>query len=53
MYFDKFNHFLYELKRANLGPVMEMSTIWSYNDSKSTTFTKQIEKKSIIKKNQS
>lgn len=53
IYFDKFNHFLYELKRANLGPIMEMCIIWSYNDNKSPTFIKEINKISENKKKQS
>ena len=26
---NKFNHYLYELRRAKFGPVMEMSSIWA------------------------
>jgi hypothetical protein len=25
---NKFNHYLYELKRAKFGPIMEMCSIW-------------------------
>ena len=49
-YFDKFNHFLYEIKRAYLGPIMEMCEIWTHNEAKSKTFKKAIEQSNKKKK---
>lgn len=34
---NKFNHYLYELKRAKFGPLMEMCSIWM-NQSLSANF---------------
>ena len=31
---DKFNHYIYELKRPIFGPVVEMSCIWRNKDSR-------------------
>lgn len=38
--FDAFNHYLYELKRSNLGPIMESSCIWTHLDQRSKQFKK-------------
>lgn len=35
---DKYNHFLYELKRAKLGPISECVSIWSSLEQKSIYF---------------
>ena len=35
---DKFNHYLYELKRAPLGPISEMCSIWAANDQRRKAF---------------
>ena len=31
---DKFNHFIYELERAEFGPMMELCNIWMTTDSR-------------------
>ena len=36
--FDGFNHYLYELKRSYLGPIMESSCIWTHLDQRSRNF---------------
>jgi hypothetical protein len=36
--YDSFNHYLYELKRSNLGPVMESACIWTHLDQRSKLF---------------
>ena len=46
--YDRFNHFLYELKRANFGPIMESACIWSHLDQRSKFY-----KKSEIMKSES
>ena len=38
MKFDSFNHYLYELKRSCLGPIMESSCIWTHLDQRSKMF---------------
>ena len=48
-YFDKFNHFLYEIRRAYLGPIMEMCEIWAHHETKAKTFKKAIENQTKIK----
>lgn len=42
--FDAFNHYLYELKRSNLGVIMESACIWAHYDQRSKIF-KKINKK--------
>ena len=39
---DKFNHFIYELERAEFGPVMELSKIWMVNDPRSEVYEEKI-----------
>ncbi len=39
---NKINHFIYELERAQFGPVMEMCSVWRHCDPKSDTFEKFI-----------
>ncbi len=39
-----FNHYLYELKRAQFGPIMEMCNIWINKDLKSKFYQEKIEK---------
>ena len=39
-----FNHYLYELKRAQFGPIMEMCNIWVNKDLKSKFYLEKIEK---------
>ena len=39
-----FNHYLYEVKRAQFGPIMEMCNIWVNKDSKSKFYLEKIEK---------
>jgi hypothetical protein len=31
---NKFNHYLYEMKRAKFGPLMEMCSIWCSQDAR-------------------
>lgn len=38
--YDSFNHFLYELKRSNLGVLMESACIWAHLDQRSGVFKK-------------
>jgi recombinational DNA repair protein (RecF pathway) len=38
--YDAFNHYLYELKRSNLGPIMESACIWAHLDQRSRAFKK-------------
>lgn len=38
--YDKFNHYLYEIKRSDLKPVMEAACIWTHLDQRSKTFKK-------------
>lgn len=43
---DKYNHFLYELKRAALlGPLIENVSIWSSSEQKSSYFDQLTERK--------
>ncbi len=35
---DKYNHFLYELKRSQLGPISECVSIWSSLEQRSIYF---------------
>lgn len=37
---DKYNHFLYELKRASLGPLSENVSIWATLEQRSSYFEK-------------
>lgn len=39
-----FNHYLYELKRAKFGPIMEMCNIWVSKDLKSKYYLEKTEK---------
>ena len=39
-----FNHYLYELKRAKFGPIMEMCNIWVNKDLKSKFYLEKLEK---------
>ena len=39
-----FNHYLYELKRAQFGPIMEMCNIWVNKDLKSKFYLEKMEK---------
>ena len=39
-----FNHYLYELKRAQFGPIMEMCNIWVNKDLKSKFYLEKLEK---------
>ena len=41
---DKFNHFLYELKRAEMGVLLELCAIWTKNCPKAETFRMAIQK---------
>ena len=38
----QFNHYLYELRRAIFGPIMEMCTIWMSQDLRANYFTEQM-----------
>jgi len=38
--YDAFNHYIYELKRSNLGPLMESACIWAHFDQRSRIFKK-------------
>jgi hypothetical protein len=40
---DQFNHFLYELKRAKLGPISENAAIWSTLEQRANYFESLIE----------
>jgi len=35
---DQYNHFLYELRRAKLGPITENASIWSALEQRATFF---------------
>ena len=39
-----FNHYLYELRRAQFGPIMEMCNIWVNKDLKSKFYLEKVEK---------
>ena len=39
-----FNHYLYELKRAQFGPIMEMCNVWISKDLKAKFYLDKIEK---------
>ncbi len=39
-----FNHYLYELKRVQFGPIMEMCNIWVNKDLKSKFYLEKMEK---------
>ncbi len=41
---NKINHFIYELERAQFGPLMEMCSVWRHCDKKAEIFGKFIEK---------
>jgi hypothetical protein len=41
---NKINHFIYELERAQFGPIMEMCSVWRNCDKKAEIFAKLIEK---------
>ncbi len=45
---NKFNHYLYEMKRAKFGSVMEMCSIWMSQDSRADHYK---DKQYIIAKN--
>ena len=36
---DKFNHFIYELKRSMLGPMNELCNIWMQSDPRATFYS--------------
>ena len=36
--YDGFNHYLYELKRSNLGPIMQSACIWTHLDQRSKQY---------------
>ena len=38
--YNKFTHYLYELKRSFLGPLMECSCVWAHLDQRSQEFKK-------------
>lgn len=38
--YDAFNHYLYELKRSELGPIMESACIWTHLDQRSKLYRK-------------
>lgn len=42
---DKYNHFLYELKRNKLGPISECVSIWSSLEQRSLYFEQLIKKR--------
>lgn len=42
--FDAFNHYLYEIKRSNLGAIMESACIWAHFDQRSRIYKKIKEK---------
>lgn len=41
LYSDKFNHYVYELKRSIFGPVTEMCSIWKSIDPRSELLKKE------------
>jgi hypothetical protein len=41
---NKINHFIYELERAQFGPIMEMCSVWRNCDKKAEIFAKLIKK---------
>ena len=40
---NQFNHFLYELKRAQFGPISEMVNLWANYDKRSEHFMERID----------
>ena len=42
-----FNHYLYELRRAQFGPIMEMCNIWVSKDLKSKFYLEKLEKLNV------
>ncbi len=40
---NKINHFIYELERAQFGPLMEMCSVWRHCDKRADIFAKFIE----------
>ena len=40
--YNKFTHYLYELKRSFLGPLMECSCVWAHLDQRSQEFKKYL-----------
>lgn len=49
-YSNKFNHYLYELKRAKFGPIMEMCSIWMSQDLRAKFYLDKLERISKRKK---
>jgi hypothetical protein len=41
---NKINHFIYELERANFGPIMEICSVWRHCETKADIFAKIIKK---------
>jgi hypothetical protein len=48
---NKINHFIYELERAQFGPLMEMCSVWRHCDNKAENFGKLIENEEPRKAN--
>ena len=40
---DKFNHFIYEVKRAEFGPISELCSIWMNKDLRADFFKERFE----------
>ncbi len=36
----KINHFIYELERAQFGPIMEICSVWRHYENKANIFAK-------------
>lgn len=45
MSFDSFSHFLYEMNRSRLGPIMESACTWAQFDQRSKIFRAIVEDK--------
>lgn len=47
---NKFNHYLYELKRAKFGPLTEMCCIWVNQDLRSPFYAERLKENTSSKK---
>ena len=46
---NKFNHYLYELKRAKFGPLTEMCCIWVNQDLRSPFYVEKFKESAVSK----
>ena len=48
---SKFNHYIYELKRAEFGPLSELCSIWINKDPRAKFYLDMVEEKNVWKGN--